>query len=257
MKKKSCTKAAEFLYLIKEYIGSTYPTCRTSMVHHKLLYTKCHHGLFSNMYLTSSHSSIQAIFIYHGYNTNRYQPLLQSHISIEGNEWNSHMPCQTPSLKTFVKMVTSIHPAHPLTQLLPFMQKKIHPGNPRLRPSPSIRHMGLMEMGIKLAASSSFFWTMIHWRIMNIWCGCIIVESYHKYKKKVRSVSLKVTRCDITNFSVFEIFEWSPSSTGFCELDDSLDLTVRGFSMSLISTRLLWDDILSPAIWIESKPGKV
>ena len=54
-------------------------------------------------------------------------------------------------------------------------------------------------------------------------------------KKKVISVSLKVNWDNIANFSVFE---WSPSSTCFCELVDSLDSVVRGFSMSLISTLL-------------------
>ena len=80
---------------------------------------------------------------------------------------------------------------------------------------------------------------------MDLRCGCIVARSYRVAKKKVISVSPKVNWDSIANFSVFE---WSPSSTGFCEVVNSLDSVVRGFSMSLISTRLLLDAILSPGI---------
>ena len=76
---------------------------------------------------------------------------------------------------------------------------------------------------------------MFHGTIMDLRCGCIVARSYRVAKKKVISVSPKVNWDSIANFSVFE---WSPSSTGFCEVVNSLDSVVRGFSMSLISTRL-------------------
>ena len=113
--------------------------------------------------------------------------------------------------------------------------KCCYPGNSKLRLSPCIRHMGLKEMGIELAASSSAFWTTIHWTMMDLRCGCIVASSYRVAKEKLISVSLKVNWDSIANLSVFE---WNPSSTGFCGLVDSFDSVTRGFSMSLISIRL-------------------
>ena len=55
-------------------------------------------------------------------------------------------------------------------------------------------------------------------------------------KKKMISVSLKANWDSIANFSVFD---WNPLFTGFCGLVDSFDSVTRGFSMSLISARLM------------------
>ena len=64
----------------------------------------------------------------------------------------------TEQLDIFIEDIhqkeTPIIPAHPSTQLLPFYLC-CYPSSPRLRPC--IRHMGLEEMGIELAAGRLVF----------------------------------------------------------------------------------------------------
>ena len=138
------------------------------------------------------------------------------------------------------KIVTPIRPAHSSTQLLPFCRehrrnKFCYPGNPSLRPSPCIRHMGLEEMGIELAMGRSVFWTMIHWTIWTFDVDALLLGLTAGLSKRWDQYRSKSLGNDIANFSVFE---WSAPSVGFFELVPLLDSEVRGFSMSLISTRL-------------------